>query len=330
MANQSLKARRNTRMINERLQKADRVIQGRLRESQVLSERRQLIHENNRAQLLIEAMNERDLQQASAIIDKLRKLKGKGLKSLDSAIEQAETQLNKYTSGGPLTKAWTKMKGVVGINNPLVKFMTFANALETGFKQFPTIIKNSVDADLNANLDSSLAQLVPDEDKQKALINNMMKALSPKGFFGAFKKVPYVNRQDLVQELINVPIKNFAAILQQMNSGPNTQQVAGDLKDTATASGGVDTKGSEPAEPGKGTAGTNGTSPAKPPVGAQQTTPTGEKTQTANSKAASGKIIDAIMKHYGTTIPAEYGISDKTFKGILNVLAADGLLNAPE
>ncbi len=100
--------------------------------------------ENRVTQLLLEAMNEEDFKKVSAIIEKLNAIKNpKDLPNLTKAIEQAEAELNKYTGGGPITAAITKLKGLVGIDNPIVKITTFANALEKGFSQIPQILKNN-------------------------------------------------------------------------------------------------------------------------------------------------------------------------------------------
>lgn len=125
-----------------------------LNERVVILDRKMLNERHTR--LLVEALDDATLQTANNIINKLRKIKGKGLKSLDDSISEAENQLNKYTGGGVLSKALTKLKSVVGIDNPLVKFMTFANALENGFKQLPTIINNATDADLDANKEKNV------------------------------------------------------------------------------------------------------------------------------------------------------------------------------
>ena len=281
----------------------------------------QLIIENRTAGLLIEAMNEADLQKASAIIDKLRNIKGKGVKSLDLAISQAETQLNKYTAGGPLTKAWSKMKGIVGINNPLVKFMTFANALETGFRQMPMILKNNLGGiDINANQDKTISELITDPDKLKIITDNMLKALSPKGFFGAFKKVPYVDKETLVQDLINVPIKNLAHVIQQVNSGPNSEQIAADIKDTATATGAVANKGTAQTTPAQGTAGTQGTSPAKNTTQTSPSAATGETPDRPN-----GSVADTVYKQLSTQLVDAVG-NEQRAKAILKLLADEGKL----
>lgn len=304
---QNLKSRYAKRhQINENIRKADR----------------QLLVENRTATLLIEAMDEGDLQKASAIIDKLRAVKGKGVKSLDAAIDSAETQLNKYTAGGPLTKAWTKMKNVVGINNPLVKFMTFANALETGFKQMPTILKNNLGGiDINANQDKTLTQLITDPDKQKITSDNMLKALSPKGFFGAFKKVPYVDKNTLVQDLMNVPIKNLASVIQQINSGPSSDQIATDIKDVATQkNGNVADTGTTGSQPSQDAAATQGTSGTKDTTKTSPTAGTGE-----TPDRPTGNVIDTVYKQLSNQLVDAAG-NEQRAKAILKLLADEGKL----
>jgi hypothetical protein len=72
------------------------------------------------------------------------------------------------------------MKGKMGIDNPLVKVMTMANALEQGFKQLPMILKNVVGSqeDLYTNSGMSIAELVPDETKQKIILSTHHMATS--------------------------------------------------------------------------------------------------------------------------------------------------------
>lgn len=133
---------------------------------QVLQERvkridEQLLAEQRVARLLLEAMNEEDLNKVSAIVQKLSKIKNPALPRLTAAIEQAESEINKYTAGGPIVKAWTKLKNLVGIDNPIVKVTTFADALEKGFSQIPQILKNNgidlKNVDLNKSLATALA-----------------------------------------------------------------------------------------------------------------------------------------------------------------------------
>lgn len=258
---QTLKERYETQLLNavvERATKADKA----------------LIAENKMATMLLEAMNQNDLKRASDVIDKLRTLKGKGVGTLDMAIDKAIAELNKFTGGGPLTQAWAKLKDKVGIDNPLVKIMTFSNALETGFKQIPTILKNNLGEITPEMATKSANDVIQDEDVKTNISNNILKALSPKGIFGAFKRVPYVdNMKILVQDMLSAPLKNLNDLVKTTTSGPQTAEIAADIKDTVQGQGDVETKGtlqgqqatpsgqSVPSSPAKGTDVTTGTAP---------------------------------------------------------------------
>lgn len=115
---------------------------------QIVDVEQQLLAETKVSLLLIEAMDQEDLDKVSKVVDKLERIKGAvpGLPSLQKGIDAAQTELNKYTAGGPISKAWSKLKGKLGVDNPVVKITTFANALERGFGQLPQILKmNGVD-----------------------------------------------------------------------------------------------------------------------------------------------------------------------------------------
>ena len=288
-------------------------------QEQIRSADDQVLTEHKTARLIIEAMDEEDLNKASQIIDKLRAMKGKGLQHLDAAIGTAEAELNKYTGGGILSKAWSKLKTKVGIDNPLVKVMTFASALETGFKQLPRIIKNNVELSQD-NADSTLNDLVTDPGKRDVLTNNMLKALSPKGIFGVFKKVPYVDRKMLVADLLNVPIKNLNGIIKQAASGPQTDQVAADMKGAVTGQGGVETKGTQPGAATTGTEPTASSTPAKGTTKTTGSTPTGEKTPSVNDVKA--KVINRVK-------PALEDLGIKNVDDVISALDDLGVLKSP-
>lgn len=115
---------------------------------QIVDVEQQLLAETKVSLLLIEAMDQEDLDKVSKVVDKLERIKGAvpGLPSLQKGIDAAQTELNKYTAGGHISKAWSKLKGKLGVDNPVVKITTFANALERGFGQLPQILKmNGVD-----------------------------------------------------------------------------------------------------------------------------------------------------------------------------------------
>jgi hypothetical protein len=238
----------------------------------------QVLQEHRLTTLIVEAMDENDLKQASNVIDKLRTLQGKDIGSLDAAIDKAIAEINKYTGGGPLTKAWTKIKGKFGVDNPLVKIMTFANALEMGFKQIPTIIKNNVGEVKPEMVDKTLLDVITDEKAKNVATQNILKALSPSGLFGAFKKVPYVDDMKvLVQDLMTTPLKNLNAVIKQGVSGAQTSDIAQDLKGQIQGQGSVETKGTQPGETTKPAEQPTAGTPTKGSVSASGTVSTGEQ-----------------------------------------------------
>lgn len=237
-----------------------------------------LVNEAKAVRLIVEAMDEEDLSKVSQVIDKLRTMKGKGLQSLDAAIEQAEAELNKYTGGGAISKAWGKLKAKVGVDNPVVKIMTMADALEQGFKQLPVILKNNIgdSESLKSQADKSIDDIVTDEGKKKTLIANIVKALTPKGIFGSFKNLPYLDREMFATDISATKLSALAPIIKAGTSGTSPQEVASDLKDTAIAGGEAQTKGSSGSEPSKETSKSTGTAPGVPTTGTTGSVGTGE------------------------------------------------------
>jgi hypothetical protein len=258
-------------------------------------------------------MDQDDLNKVTAIIQKLDSIKTPELPRLSAAIEQAISEINKYTGGGPLTKAWNKLKTMAGIDNPVVKVTVFANALERGFAQVPTILRNNGINLKNADLTKSLATMLADPKKTgeksdkdigmqppeqpesfnvpegvqnearvdvagklKIVVDQLQKALAPGGIFGAFKKVPYINGQELAQELVQAPINVFAKIAKKIQTGAKAADVAPDLKSQITGQGGEQTKPTTDDDPTKKTQQTQPTSPSGPTNSPQPTVPTGE------------------------------------------------------
>jgi hypothetical protein len=258
-------------------------------------------------------MDQNDLDKVSAIVKKLNSCKAPELPKLSAAIDQAMAELNKYTAGGPISAAWTKMKGLVGIDNPVVKITTFADALEKGFSQIPTILKNNgislQNADLSKSLSTLLATPAPKSDlkrdekagasvlgpegttstqneaeapkgaasaKLKSVVAQLQKALSPGGIFGAFKKVPYISSQELAQELVLAPIKVFANVAKTINQGSKAAEIAPDLKATIIGQGQAQTKGVDKVDPTKKAQQSQPPAPSKPSTVTSKTTPTGE------------------------------------------------------
>ena len=280
-----------------------------------------MLKENHVAGLIVEAMNKADLEKSTQIIDKLRKMTGKGLKSLDTAIDTAIAEINKYTGGGTLTAAWTAMKSKVGIDNPLVKMMTFANALETGFEQVPIIIKNNVGEVSKEDSEKNLTYMTGKKDPnvEDTVQKSLLKAFRPKGVFGAFKKVPYINdMNEFAFELMNVPLKNLNVIIQQSAQGANSDEIAKDIKDTAAQSGDVETKGTQPGTPG-GVPAAKGTQPE-----ASKQTVTGGTPTAAGEKPVTP--APDRLKTAATALQKQLNIDEKQAGKILKTLEKMGML----
>ena len=258
----------------------------------------QLLINESMTRLLLEAMDENDLKTAEKIIDKLRSMKGKGLKNLDVSISEAESELSKYTGGGALTQAWTKIKSSLGLDNPLVKVMTFANALEKGFKQFPSIIKNVIGGNVDFDDSKSITDMGLSEDQQKNLISNMRKALAPEGIFGMFKKVPYINNDKLISDLISVPIKNLMSVVNVSNSGPQTSKIANDIQ--SQFKGGTQTNQTTSGAASKSSEETSGTNPTSN-TAKSQSSKDGSQGQ-ATKQGELKQITDSTLKNLSQDI----------------------------
>lgn len=385
----TLKERYELKVLQEKVQRVDR----------------QLVEETRVARLLVEEMSQDDLDTVSAIVDKLERIKDaasqdSNLEVLTNAIDQALQDLNKYTGGGPITAAWTKLKSKVGVENPVVKIATFANALERGFKQLPQILRNNgidlkklADGQGNVTLKDAIARQLDGKNKEKSLtgeakltereavppgaganrtpatslaqqakdidamgksdkspeaakklkivIDQIRKALAPAGVFGAFKKIPYVDGAALAQALPLAHIGVLNSIATAIKGGPQTDQIAADLK--ANVSGGSENGAQNGAGAEKPTNGSTPSSPAdadgKPPAGTtpadQPAAGVGDKNQPgpgerngggAAKPAAKTKVDDGEVQQLADYIAKATKADPGTVLKILTVLNKNGKL----
>jgi hypothetical protein len=239
------------------------------------------LHESKQSSVILEAIDDQDLKLASEVITKLRTVKSKFPKitSLVKAIETMESEINKYTAGGVLTNAINAINKKLGRENPIVKSMTFANALEMGFSQLPTIVKNNIE-NAEQNKDKKIAEVLQDEKKKNVFLKNVMNAISPKGIFGIFaKNIPYLNKEMLVKELMTaVTIGELSQVTTLITSGAQAQNIAKDLESTMKSGETGTTKPSDPAETTKKTSQTTAT-----------TTPTAAEKQSPGSESPAAK-----------------------------------------
>ena len=269
-------------------------------EQKVRAANKQLLRENYAAKLIMEAMDENDLKVATQIINKLRKMKKQGLDELDSGISAAEADINKYLSGGNVQKAKQKLMSMVGFSNPLVKIMTLANALETGFKQIPTIIKNSLDEEQLQDPSKSILDVLNDENKKNVLVKNIRKALAPQGIFGTFGKIPYVKTDALSVQIVSCPLGKLLSLVKVIESGPKSADISKDIKDIANSGNGPESREPEGGNPAKETTGSaiagnagKSTTGTRPATGEGEAPPPAEAAGSGNTGKLSN---DDVMK----------------------------------
>jgi hypothetical protein len=227
------------------------------------------------------------------------------------------------------------MKNIVGIDNPVVKITTFADALEKGFSQVPTILMNNGVDLKNVDLGKSLASVLSvkktgaksDNDlgnvtygstkttasttqneaedpagaaanKLKSIVAQLQKALSPGGIFGAFKKVPYISSAELAQELVQAPLRAFSTIAKRINAGTKAAEVAPDLKSQVTAAPGTTSNNgnSAPAAPAQPEQQTQPADPSTGPTPTTNPTPTGSNTPKPQGGGANQNYAAAKSK----------------------------------
>lgn len=404
---------------------------------------KQMLEEARVAALLVEAMDQDDLDKVTALVQKLEMIKKASagqLEPLTAGIEKAQAELNKYTAGGPIAKAWVKLKGKVGVDNPIVKITTFINALERGFGQIPQILKNngidekmlsqvnidgaavdpksvklsdaiafapnnkneatskgvnqlneketapntmrsprvgkprdnddapnlsSLTKNANKRLQTSKSQKsnyekaksagvidkhspvdrqaaydIDDEKQQDdknaknisktkldSVIKQIRTALAPGGVFGAFKKVPYVDTNQLAQALADARVSTLFQIAKVVKSGPQSGELERDMKQNIVGRGSVETKNATPAQNAQPAAQANSGKPTTSTSGTSNTTPTGE---TPPGDRGGGSEEQSAVSKYPILAKVfdDVGIKDsKTIFKIMNGLHKAGMLS---
>jgi hypothetical protein len=326
----------------------------------------QLLLEQRTARLLLEVMDEKDLEKVTAIVQKLNSVKSPQLPNLTAAIEQAQAELNKYTGGGPITKVWTKLKSLVGIDNPIVKIGIFASALERGFAQIPNILKNNGIDLANVDLTKSLADALTNtsakttgnknaaatvntntttsqneadgtdvQNKLKSVVVQLRKALSPGGIYGTFKKVPYISSQALAQELVQAPLNVFSQVAKKIQSGAKAADIAPDMKAQIVGQGEDQTKHANTATPTKPSVQSQPGAPSKPSTVTTGAAPTGEHPpQPPGTRRGGGsEVKDHKQKVFAHLKDAgvfkKINLSDAGGQAMLDALDDIGALKSP-
>ena len=175
--------------------------------------------------LLLEALDENEYKEATAVIDKLQKLKdiakGANMVVLPRAIDTIVKEINSFTGGSGILRFKGKISSLFSktpAKNPILAGLALAGALEAGFKILPAILKNNI-PDIEKDKTKQkmpLGELIEAEDDvdkklKKNIETNLIKAFVPSGTFGKiFGKLPGLDAAKLVEEL-------FSATLLQLN-----------------------------------------------------------------------------------------------------------------
>lgn len=216
---------------------------------------RDLIIAEATAQMLLEALDSKDLANATKVLKKLNAIAKVSPPILAAAIKEAATEVNDFTGGGIgaiMKKATTwlaKKFGAKAGTNPILKALTLLNSLELGLSNAVDLINNNA-SDYDGNSDKSLMDQI-DDSAAKNLRKNLAKAFQPEGVFAKIKSlfgstggIPYIKDVDkMVEEIMMLPAKQVTSLISAATSGESSEAAAEAAKDMATA-GKTDAKSS--------------------------------------------------------------------------------------
>lgn len=208
---------------------------------------RDLILAEATAQMLLEALDSKDLADATKVLKKLNAIAKVSPPVLAAAIKEAADEVNEFTGGGlgALAKkatTWLAKKfGAKAGTNPILKALTLLNSLELGLTNAVDLISNNA-PDYDGNSDESLMNQV-DETGAKNLRKNLAKAFQPGGVFAKIKSlfgstggIPYIKNVDkMVEEIMLMPAKKITTLINAAATGESSEAAAEAAKDMAVA-----------------------------------------------------------------------------------------------
>lgn len=278
-----------------------------------------LMNENAACNLILEAMDENDLSKASEVIQKLKNVAAgmPSAKNLQTAVRAAIADVNKYTGGNAITKMGQELfSKLTGSENPIVKALALAQCLEKGFKLFPQIIKN---LGLDEGEGDTLVDRIESKSKKeknntqksfKLLQNNLVKAYTPSGIFGAFKKVPYADISAIINELMTtVNVKEIQQGINTSKQGPQASELENDLKDSMKSGSAV--KGSQNTTGSKATKSAKGTNSSETTGATTGTTQGNEKVTTP---VASDQAVRSIANDASRKLKIDYEDAERMIR----------------
>jgi len=191
--------------------------------------------------LLLEALDEDEYKKATEVIEKLRKISGVAkslnLSILPKAIEDCVKDINTFAGGDFKTKAMGQLASLFSksapSSNPILKGLSFASALEAGFKSLQTVVKNNI-KDIQNKMDVSIIKSSEEDPAiQKNISNALTKSFIPAGVFGKlFGKIPYIaDSKKLIEEIMTLTPDQINQIYEPLNSGTKAADVDQNITD---------------------------------------------------------------------------------------------------
>ncbi len=276
-----------------------------------------MITKTHNKQILLEAIDQKQMQDALKALSYMRKIDFSDIPSLQNAVKKTVDDVNAQLSkdeGGVLKRASDvvskafqvlKQRSTTPLQTPMGKALDMAVSIETGFDSMISIIDANV-ADINASAEKVLIDAVTGKAD---LVQNLI----AKAFRNNTKTY---SAENVANEIMQLKISKIAELVKKIKNDVGHRDVLTLLSKAIKAQA----TGNQPTEPTKSTTSTTSTDASKSTVGSQQSGATTE-TQPALKKA-----LPDMLKSSGVNkndfIAVMKSISKSGYKLVKNTSAA--------
>lgn len=276
-----------------------------------------MITKTHNKQILLEAIDQKQMQNALKALSYMRKIDFSDIPSLQNAVKKTIDDVNAQLSkdeGGVLKRASDvvskafqvlKQRSTAPLQTPIGKALDMAVSIETGFDSMISIIDANV-ADINASAEKVLIDAVTGKAD---LVQNLI----AKTFRNNTKTY---SAENVADEIMQLKISKIAELVKKIKNDVGHRDVLTLLSKAIKAQA----TGNQPTEPTKSTTSTASTDASKSTVSSQQSGATTE-TQPALKKA-----LPDMLKSSGVNkndfIAVMKSISKNGYKLVKNTSAA--------
>ena len=276
-----------------------------------------MITKTHNKQILLEAIDQKQMQDALKALSYMRKIDFSDIPSLQNAVKKTIDDVNAQLSkdeGGVLKRASDvvskafqvlKQRSTAPLQTPMGKALDMAVSIETGFDSMISIIDANV-ADINASAEKVLIDAVTGKAD---LVQNLI----AKTFRNNTKTY---SAENVANEIMQLKISKIAELVKKIKNDVGHRDVLTLLSKAIKAQA----TGNQPTEPTKSTTSTTSTDASKSTVSSQQSGATTE-TQPALKKA-----LPDMLKSSGVNkndfIAVMKSISKSGYKLVKNTSAA--------